>query len=509
MLNAGPSPATVQLSVEGPPWAILLANRGTVPAHGQLQVTLNFRPPRASELAARSWPLRVVVRDTIGGHPRLLTDGRVATSAFRETHVQLTPDLIETRREATFLLEVINAGNVDVSAGVSAAADGLRIESRERVELSPGARQEVPIVARPMARRLVGRSSDHPLLVTVTADEELDPVVREATVRVKPLLPTAAALALLMVGVLIAAIGGALLLRQGDTSVLPDVTALNGVEATAQLRNVGFTDVIVTQEQSSSEPAGEVLRTDPSPGATVHLDEAIRVVIATRTAKALPDVTDLSRDEALKKLTDAGFTNVTATTEPTTKKPAGDVLRTVPAPGTTMQPDAVVRVIVAAKPPVTLYTISDVRGLTFAAALHALPEPLDIFKKFETSDSVPDGLVIRTQPSIGTRHPAHTNVTVFISSGPPTAHCELAFDSGALSCTGFKPNEPVALSYGTEPVETRAAAEDGAVTFDVSGFLTGLQPGDAYEFTATGQDSGRRDIVSGRVPGPSITTTAP
>ena len=500
VLNTGPSPAMIHLSVEGPPWATLPRDSGTVPAHGELTVPLSFRPPRASELPARRWPFRVVVRDINGAHPPHHADGGVATSSFRDTRVQLTPDRVETRREATFLLAVTNAGNGAIRADVSAAAHGLRIEAPKQVELGPGEGQEASIIARPRARRLVGRSSDHPLLVTVTVDEESEPLVRRAIVRVDPALRTGAVVVLLLVGVLVAGIGGVLLLRQASTEVLPDVTAMNGVEAVTQLRDAGFTDVTVTPEQSSAEPPGEVLRTEPGPGAKVPLDDAIRLVIAEAAPKKLPDVTDLTRDEALSTLAEAGFTKVTAASEPTTKEPAGEVLRTVPAAGTAMQPNAPVRVIVAAKPQVKLYTIPDVQGLTYEAAVKVLPEPLDILRKDEASDSVPAGLVIGTQPSSGTKHPAGTNVHVSVSTGPPTAHCVVAFDSGTLSCTGFKPNEQVALRYGAEPVETRAAGEDGAVEFDVSGLLAGSDPGDPYEFTATGEESGRTDTAAGQVP---------
>jgi hypothetical protein len=460
VLNTGPAPTPVRLSVEGPEWVNLASDHGTVPAHGELRLDLEVRQPRAPEVPARAWPIRVDVGHVDGGSPQLWVDGTVVTSAFRETDVQLSPDRVQAGPGGAFALVVTNGGNTRLRATVSARGDGLDVDTPEHVELGPGGRREATIRVRPRSRGVVGRSSDKVLLVRVTADDETEPVTRRAIVQVNPRLRLGAAAALLLVLLLVAGVGGAQLLRRADAAGPP------------------------------AAPSVGTAQTGPGPV----------------TELQLPDVTGQSEQEAREALATAGFDNVSVTTEVTSKEPKGQVLRTVPEPGTTMKKDAPVTVVVADSVPVKLYTIADVTGLTWSQALDVLPGPLDIFRKGESSDSVPEGQVIRTNPPIGTKHQAGTNVTLYISTGPSTrARCVLATASGPVSCTGFEPNESVSLLYGEHigGSDPRSADGNGAVTFDVSSLLDGAAPGSTFDLTATGQESGRTATVHVETAGPT------
>jgi beta-lactam-binding protein with PASTA domain len=330
------------------------------------------------------------------------------------------------------------------------------------------------------------------------------------SVRQRPLRSTkpavlAAALLILLLGL------GFWLAREAEAKGLPDVTALTQSDAEAELAAAGFVDVEVVPELTAEEDAGEVLRTEPAPGTEIPLDETIRVFVAKEPTVQLPDVTALTQAAAKAELAAAGFPNVMVDEEETTTEDAGQVLRTKPPPGTKVSVDATIRIIVAKahpedtpppdQPPGSKrYTIPDVVGLTWSEALARLPRPLDIFDKYETSDDVQKGFIIRTEPEVGTSHPAGTNVNVFISLGPPDTPmpvCELSIETSLLSCTGYRATELVTLVYGAEEVEKLEADGDGAVTFDVGGFLA---PGQSYAFTTFGIYGGSSRTIGGSIP---------
>jgi beta-lactam-binding protein with PASTA domain len=290
---------------------------------------------------------------------------------------------------------------------------------------------------------------------------------------------------------------------------LPDVTDQTAATARQTLEDAGFTNVQPREEPTTEEPPGEVLRTEPAAGTETATDAPVVIVVAAPPEPlTLPDVTDLDRDQADAALGQAGFTNVEFAEKESGDEEAGEVLRTDPPAGTELAASDPITVVVAVALKVPTYEIHDVRGLTQREAFAALEGPLDVFGPSnaprgrtleEPSDTVAAGRVIRTEPEIGTRHPAGTNVYMYVSTGPsrPDAACELSTTTYVLSCTGFQAGEDVQLSYGAEPVSTQPASGTGAVDFGVEGFLTA---GAAYEFTATGSTSGRSARASGTLP---------
>jgi serine/threonine-protein kinase len=104
---------------------------------------------------------------------------------------------------------------------------------------------------------------------------------------------------------------------------VPDVTGLDREAAQAALRERDF-GVVVREQESDAEDPGEVLRQDPAPGTRLAKEEAVTIVVAVAPPEpepeapaevSVPDVIDLTAEEAAAALRDAGFT-VRRVTEP-------------------------------------------------------------------------------------------------------------------------------------------------------------------------------------------------
>jgi beta-lactam-binding protein with PASTA domain len=432
--NVGTTSTDVAVSYDGPDWARLAPDAESHAGGRELHHSLIVSPPRSADVPPRAWPYAIALRAAHDERPLAQASGTVTTVAFSDAHVHLEPARVETRRSAALTLTIANGGNVHMYGRVLTNAEGLNVEGPDRLTLEPGAEQTYPIVVSASARHLVGRVVERPVTVSVSVDDEPDPHVRRATVSQRPIVPVRAIV--LMAVLLLGLLGfGTRMALHADAESLPDVIAQPEDEAVEELKDAGWEEVDVRYvPPEPDKPAGYVVRTDPEPGAETDLDESVEVYVAKEsTVKPLPDVAGLTQAQAEEGLRAAGFTNLSVELEQAAGAEPGHVVRTEPVANAAVPLIDAIVIFVAQEPATptptptptpppaqTLYTIDDVRGLTWGEAVAALPGPLRLFDLYEPSDAVDEGLVIRTEPEIGTSHPADTRVDVFISTGPST-----------------------------------------------------------------------------------------
>ena len=85
---------------------------------------------------------------------------------------------------------------------------------------------------------------------------------------------------------------------------VPDVTGESGENARSTLEGAGLRVGDVTEEESGEEP-GTVIEQSPAAGEQVDRDSAVDLTVAAPVA--IPDVVDLTEEEAQAELEDAGF----------------------------------------------------------------------------------------------------------------------------------------------------------------------------------------------------------
>jgi serine/threonine-protein kinase len=203
----------------------------------------------------------------------------------------------------------------------------------------------------------------------------------------------------------------------GDVTVT-DVRLKPVAEATAILEADGF-DVKVERVNSANVPVDIVIDQDPAAN-----DKAKKGSEVTLTASAgagqvdVPDVDNLSFDDAQRALTSAGF-QVQRRDEASDSVDAGDVIRTDPVGGTSAVKGSTVTVFVSSG--AQQVAIPDVSNLTADEASSRLGDAgFDVRETSEASSSVENGHVTRTDPPAGTMAPRGSTVRMFVSTGTET-----------------------------------------------------------------------------------------
>lgn len=135
---------------------------------------------------------------------------------------------------------------------------------------------------------------------------------------------------------------------------------------------------------------------------------------------SLPRVLELPETQARRKLTDLGFRPRLDGERPSDSFPQGAVIWQDPPPGTVLQPNSVVQLIVSAGP--TLVAVPDVVGM-------GLPQAAKIMAaagvRVGTVDTLAggreQGVVVATRPASGVGRPRGATVAVVITRGPESS----------------------------------------------------------------------------------------
>lgn len=141
-------------------------------------------------------------------------------------------------------------------------------------------------------------------------------------------------------------------LASGNTT-LPNVVGQTRDAAAAQLENLGLGTIQWDEEESDEVPEGSVVRTDPQAG-DVPLGTTVTVWIATAPAPqetTVPaDLYGKTLEEAYVLCTSVQITCQQGSEEPSDTIPAGTVINSDPAPGSTVEVGARVNLVMSTGP---------------------------------------------------------------------------------------------------------------------------------------------------------------
>ncbi|MFD2027281.1 Stk1 family PASTA domain-containing Ser/Thr kinase [Promicromonospora aerolata] len=143
-----------------------------------------------------------------------------------------------------------------------------------------------------------------------------------------------------------------LYLSTGQTT-LPNVVGQTREAAEPQLTNIGLGTINWDEEESDEVPAGTVARTDPEAG-DVPQGTTVTVYIATapepKETTVPTDLVGKTLEEAQVSCTGAQVTCVKGSEEPSTAVQPGQVIRSEPEPGTTVEQGATISLVIASDP---------------------------------------------------------------------------------------------------------------------------------------------------------------
>lgn len=150
--------------------------------------------------------------------------------------------------------------------------------------------------------------------------------------------------------------------------VVPDVTGMTQQEAQDALEAQDLVPDI-TEEESNDIDEGIVIRSFPAAGLRTDPNSPVQVFVSSGTAKvSVPDVTEMTIEDATKELEDAGLEVGSTTTSNSASIPEGTVTGTSPAQGKAVEPGSTVDLTLSNGK----VELPDMSGQTLGAATDSL-----------------------------------------------------------------------------------------------------------------------------------------
>jgi len=223
-----------------------------------------------------------------------------------------------------------------------------------------------------------------------------------------------------------------------ETVGVPLVIGRTFDEATATLQAQGL--AVERQDEDSRSSPNLVLRQDPEEGRKVKKGSTVVLVVSASTIAA-PDVVGKSREEARVILAAKGVTPRFEEVDSPDRAP-GTVLSQDPAPGKPVDKASPFMTIgVAREPAIAVPDVANQDPGPAGATLGMAG--FIVSNRDASSDNVPVGKVIGTDPAAGTMVPRGSPVVLIVSSGPEllpipnTVNMTRADAEAALLAAGF------------------------------------------------------------------------
>jgi len=217
---------------------------------------------------------------------------------------------------------------------------------------------------------------------------------------------------------LAAAVAGIVLLtRPGDVTV-PRVAGQDVQSAVAELRAAGLKASIA--RVTSGRPVDQVLAQDPAAGARAHDGSTVTLTVSRGPGDiAIPPVEGLDQKTAVAQLTDAGLVVSRVVRQTDDTVPAGEVVKTSPTAGQTVQRGSAVTLFVSSGP--KQVTVPNVVNLTKQQAQQTLgSRGFDVTVVEQASSAADPGTVLRQNPAAGTKAEPGASVTLVVARAVPT-----------------------------------------------------------------------------------------
>jgi beta-lactam-binding protein with PASTA domain len=213
----------------------------------------------------------------------------------------------------------------------------------------------------------------------------------------------------------------ALVISSGPPMVtVPNVIGLTQAAATTTITEAKLTLGNVTQQNSNTVVAGNVISQEPASGSSAAEGSAMALVISSGPPMiTVPNVIGLTQAAATTTITEAKLTLGNVTQQNSNTVGTGNVISQDPASGRSVAEGSAVNLVISSGPPMA--TVPNVIGLTQAAATTAITEAKLTLGNVtqQNSNTVATGNVISQDPASGSSAAEDSPVNLVISSGAP------------------------------------------------------------------------------------------
>jgi eukaryotic-like serine/threonine-protein kinase len=258
---------------------------------------------------------------------------------------------------------------------------------------------------------------------------------------------------IVLAALLVAAVIAALILvpqltadEPTPTSRVPDLQELTVGQADRVLEAEGLE--LGSQEQGFSRtvPEGQIMRQSPPAGDEVDEGTEIDVVVSQGAQEEeIPDVTDMSLQQATDVLEDLGF-NVIPEEDDTSQERKNQVVSTDPGAGVSRPVGSEVTVVYSAG----FIVVPSVIGMDVDQARDLLRDRGFQVLTSDAQSDQPEGEVVGQSPTATTRAPVNSFVTIQVSLGP--------IETTPTTPTETSPTETTPTE--TSPTETSPTTEE-------------------------------------------------
>jgi serine/threonine-protein kinase len=204
-----------------------------------------------------------------------------------------------------------------------------------------------------------------------------------------------------------------------DAVIVPSTEGMTQSDAISALEKAGL-KVSADRKPVThpTVPVDHVVGTDPAEG--TQLDSGAEVILLVSNGMTVvPDCAGKTQEECSGLLSDAGL-SVSGFVQEESDQAEGTVIRTEPGSGQTATQKSAVKVVVAKG--ASTVVLKDLTGMTASEARAWLDgSGLTVKEVSESSTTVAEGRVIKTDPAAGTSVKVGSTVTIRVSSGPGPA----------------------------------------------------------------------------------------
>ncbi|PJM78133.1 serine/threonine protein kinase [Bifidobacterium felsineum] len=189
-------------------------------------------------------------------------------------------------------------------------------------------------------------------------------------------------------------------------------TSKDGLEA--KLKALGL-EMVEKQDTDSTEAAGTCTKITPEAGSKVAKGSKVTVWFsAGPQSVSVPDVKNMSQEEARTELESAGFkVSSTVKTEDSADIEKDKVTRTDPAAGAPTAKGSTITIYVSSG----MTTMPNLVGQTKDAVISQYSSQFNFVVETEASDTVEAGSISRTNPAAGTSIEQGSTITIWVSTG--------------------------------------------------------------------------------------------
>ena len=240
-----------------------------------------------------------------------------------------------------------------------------------------------------------------------------------------------AAIALLAV---IGAVVAALLNSGTKNYPVPNLSGLTKDQAIEAIEKDGHFQYKFSEQYDSNIAAGYVVDQNPNQGRDFPEGTVINFTVSKGPAPAaevtVPDLSNMTPEEAEAELAKYKLTGKSGNSEPSDDVEVGHVCRQSPNAGTSAKAGDTITYYLSSGP--NEVEVPNVSGYSENNAKSALKSAgfTDVTVVYDNSDTVASGLVVRTDPSAGTKTAANQTITVTVSTGPSDKRVDVPYVVG-------------------------------------------------------------------------------